>query len=114
MYKKKSLFVTFEGIEGSGKSYQAYKLYKKLKNNECHVGWNIVTPKNNKSLQQKAGFYFNHSFYVECLPKYIQGISKYQNNFATMVKSKNFYGLQFHPEKSQNAGIHILKNIIGD
>ena len=87
---------------------------KKLKNNECHVGWNIVTPKNNKSLQQKAGFYFNHSFYVECLPKYIQGISKYQNNFATMVKSKNFYGLQFHPEKSQNAGIHILKNIIGD
>lgn len=87
---------------------------KKFKNNECHVGWNIVTPKNNKYLQQKAGFYFNHSFYVECLPKYIQGISKYQNNFATMVKSKNFYGFQFHPEKSQNAGIHILKNIIGD
>lgn len=87
---------------------------KKFKNSECHVGWNIVTPKNNKSLKQKAGFYFNHSFYVDCSLKYVQGTSKYQSNFATIVNSQNFYGLQFHPEKSQNAGVHILKNIIGD
>lgn len=85
----------------------------RFKNKECHVGWNIVDPKKNDILENKAGFYFNHSYHVSCKNKYVYGISNYQKDFPVLVKSNNFYGLQFHPEKSQNAGVHIIKKIIG-
>ncbi len=85
----------------------------RFKNKECHVGWNIVDPRTNDILENRAGFYFNHSYYATCKNKYIYGISNYQKNFPVLVKSNNFYGLQFHPEKSQNAGVHILKKIVG-
>lgn len=87
---------------------------KKFRNKECHVGWNIVNPTKTSLIKQKAGFYFNHSFYVDCSSKFIIANSSYQKDFAAIVNSRNFYGLQFHPEKSQNAGIHILNQIIGE
>jgi dTMP kinase len=63
MYKKKSLFVTFEGIEGSGKSYQSRKLYKNLKKKNISV---ILTrePGGTKSAEKIRRVilddYFNH------------------------------------------------------
>lgn len=83
-------------------------------NKECHVGWNIVEPKTNSILEERAGYYFNHSYFASCHKKFVIGTSFYQKEIPVIVNSKNFYGFQFHPEKSQNAGIHILKKIIGD
>ena len=84
----------------------------KFDNDECHVGWNIVESSDDSILSQRAGFYFNHSYKADCEDKYVYGYSHYQKKFPVIVNSQNFYGLQFHPEKSQNAGMHILNNLI--
>ena len=56
-------------------------------------------------------FYFNHSYY--CIPDEPRDVltnTDYGLQFASAVESGNVYGVQFHPEKSQNKGLMILKN----
>ena len=62
--------------------------------------------------QQK--FYFHHSQEIHCEEKkYISSLSKYeQYSFISSIFKDNFYGVQFHPELSRNAGIKLLKNFI--
>ena len=50
----------------------------KFDKDECHVGWNIVESTQNSILSQRAGFYFNHSYKVDCEDKYVYGYSYYQ------------------------------------
>ncbi|OGW40025.1 MAG: imidazole glycerol phosphate synthase, glutamine amidotransferase subunit [Nitrospirae bacterium RBG_13_39_12] len=80
-----------------------------------HMGWNNVKilrrPPIFGSIQDETYFYFVHSFYV--VPddeKVIAGITEYGVNFASMVWKDNVFATQFHPEKSQETGIKILKN----
>src|SRR4030043_1334561 len=79
-----------------------------------HMGWNNVKilrrPPIFGSIQDETYFYFVHSFYV--VPddeKVIAGITEYGVNFASMVWKDNVFATQFHPEKSQETGIKILK-----
>ena len=51
MFKKKALLITFEGIEGSGKTYQIKKLYRTLKNQ----GLSVVKTRANKHIKQAQG-----------------------------------------------------------
>jgi glutamine amidotransferase len=56
-------------------------------------------------------FYFVHSYHL--LPEnseHILGHSNYGYDFASVVRKDNLWGVQFHPEKSQNAGLQLLKN----
>ncbi len=80
-----------------------------------HMGWNQVKIlKENKlftGINDEEYFYFAHSYY---LPKnnYTIATAQYDENFCAAVEINNFYGVQFHPEKSGEAGTQLIKNFI--
>jgi glutamine amidotransferase len=80
-----------------------------------HMGWNDVEPQCLERLFKDIGatgrFYFLHSYYFA--PKdqnMILGVTDYGGTFASCVRAGNIYGVQFHPEKSHQWGIQLLKN----
>jgi len=80
-----------------------------------HMGWNEIIKLNRDELlseiNDKTFFYFAHSYYM---PKndFSTSVSNYGLNFSASVRYKNFYGVQFHPEKSAQQGIQIIKNFL--
>jgi glutamine amidotransferase len=80
-----------------------------------HMGWNNVNPIHNNKLFQNleigSRFYFLHSYYFHCYnDENIIARSEYGIQFSCAVNSGNIYGVQFHPEKSHQNGIQLLKN----
>ena len=80
-----------------------------------HMGWNQVQQNGENPLfsGMKSGenFYFVHSYYAPLVPATI-GTTEYDVQFTSAVQQKNYYGVQFHPEKSSKAGLQLLKNFI--
>ena len=80
-----------------------------------HMGWNNITPKRENLLLAGLGrnsyFYFLHSYFCEVHDDTnIVSTTKYGNNFTSTINDRNIYGVQFHPEKSHEFGIQLLKN----
>jgi len=80
-----------------------------------HMGWNNITIKKENpllaELSNNSYFYFLHSYYFEAHDNTnIVSTTKYGNDFASTVNHENIYGVQFHPEKSHESGIQLLKN----
>jgi glutamine amidotransferase len=80
-----------------------------------HMGWNQVLQKNNCPLFNQINlgeyFYFVHSFYAPISAQTI-GTTEYGVKFSSALRQNNYYGVQFHPEKSGKAGLQLLKNFI--
>jgi glutamine amidotransferase len=82
-----------------------------------HMGWNQVRHHTDHPLwngiAQDARFYYVHSYYVKPQDQsLIQATSDYPAPFVCAVARSNLFGVQFHPEKSQAAGLKLLQNFI--
>ena len=80
-----------------------------------HMGWNSIKVLNNnfKITPKEADYYFVHSYYFDC--KHQENIlaeTNYGINFPSIVCKENIYGFQFHPEKSSDQGLNIIKSFL--
>ncbi|MEO6116459.1 MAG: imidazole glycerol phosphate synthase subunit HisH [Pseudolysinimonas sp.] len=80
-----------------------------------HMGWNLVTPTHDDplvdGLEPDSRFYFVHSYKV--IPEResdVLGTTAYGDPFASMIRSGNVMGAQYHPEKSHAFGMRVLSN----
>ena len=80
-----------------------------------HMGWNNVRFNRDsvltKNLKDDDYYYFVHSYYVPICSETI-GVSSYPIEFSAVVQKDNFFGTQFHPEKSGLSGSKILQNFV--
>ena len=81
-----------------------------------HTGWNQIEPVGARplfrGLPPGAWAYFNHAYFCQARPEHIIAVTDYGGPFPSAVKRGNVYGIQFHPEKSQDVGLHVLRNFV--
>lgn len=82
-----------------------------------HTGWNQLEIQGEtplfRGLRSGVSVYFNHSYF--CQPRHLSEViatTDYGVKFACAVQRESIFGVQFHPEKSQAAGLQILKNFL--
>lgn len=83
-----------------------------------HMGWNQIQPTRTDlpifaNIPAEAYFYFAHSYYVE--PQDQQGVAaltEYGALFCSVIATERVWGTQFHPEKSGEPGLQLLRNFV--
>ncbi|QCI21991.1 imidazole glycerol phosphate synthase subunit HisH [Buchnera aphidicola] len=80
-----------------------------------HIGWNKIALNKPsplfKFIPNYSRFYFVHSYIVP-VSKYSLSTTNYGINFSSIIQKNNFFGVQFHPEKSGDIGSQLLKNFL--
>jgi len=82
-----------------------------------HMGWNQVNHNGKnplfKDIPQNERFYFVHSYHASQVDtNIVSAHSAYPDSFPCTLQSNNILAVQFHPEKSQHAGLQLLKNFL--
>lgn len=87
-----------------------------FRNRLWHIGWNtlectqpdpLIEPSDGKA------FYFNHAFCYSGPQEFQVTRTHHPDPFVSAIRRGRVIGLQFHPEKSQEAGLELLRNLIG-
>jgi glutamine amidotransferase len=79
-----------------------------------HIGWNRITSLNSplfQGIEDGAWVYFVHSYYLP-VNEYQTAECSYQIPFCAGIRKDNFFGCQFHPEKSGAVGERIIQNFL--
>jgi glutamine amidotransferase len=82
-----------------------------------HLGWNEIQSAAScpllKGLPPESCFYFAHSYYVDCAGEAaVKASTRYGVEFAAVIQQDNIFGVQFHPEKSHDNGLHFLRRFL--
>ncbi len=83
-----------------------------------HVGWNDVKILKRDPFFSRTGenpyFYFDHSYHFATEPQWVAAKVVYGQELTAAVQRENIFGVQFHPEKSQNNGLKLLRGFFND
>lgn len=82
-----------------------------------HIGWNSLRFMNDgrlfKDIEDDEYVYFVHSYYLKAAePEIVKAVTEYSTIIDASVEKDNIFACQFHPEKSGDIGLKILKNFI--
>ena len=110
--------LTSHSEEGNAELLDIFPIKTKLFDKDLgikipHMGWNNVHFNDNplfKDIATSVQFYFVHSYFIEYNPIFDIASANYGNKFSAAIQKDNFFGVQFHPEKSGEAGEQLLKN----
>ena len=108
------------GVNGLGLFPGKVKLFKfppEQRIKVPHMGWNTVRQNKHalwKNIPDNSAFYFVHSYYVSAdNASDVAGITEYGSfEFVSTVAGKNLFATQFHPERSGETGLQLLKNFL--
>lgn len=81
-----------------------------------HMGFNGIQTKNSSALlsgiPEDSHFYFVHSFHFRTTQGYVAASTDYHQELVAIVQKEHIFGVQFHPEKSQQVGLKLLQNFV--
>ena len=79
------------------------------------MGWNAVSDMRSPlfaGIRDGSQFYFVHSYYADTTDEYTIGKTEYYRTYASAIGKDHVYGVQFHPEKSGDLGLQLMRNFM--